>query len=409
MKKIIALSIIYLAFYLSLSAQCIPPGNPILAQVCTYNSNGTYTVPTGYIVTILVQAWGGGGSGGSGGTNSCKGGGGAGAYASSVFTNVSAGSYAIEVGAGGVADGNIGHAGGASRFVYFNSVVAAGGLPGSGATGGQGGQESNCQGDTKHHGGNGIDGITSLGIGGDGGGAVLDATGLLSTIVGLGGVLVNACGNVGVFAGGGGGGKATGTCESGNGQDGQVTVTVLALSSLPVELTKFEAKPLHQNIDLSWETASENNNEKFIIERSFNGSGFLTIGEVRGNGTSTNINQYHFIDKNPNNGDNYYRLKQIDNDGNFEYSYVETVAFKPMDSINIYPTITKNELNIIMPQNSVNATEIAIFSIHGLVLFKQKYEDFEKIQIPLSELPNGQYVVQVNNGNYTQKTQIFKL
>ena len=96
---------------------------------------------------------------------------------------------------------------------------------------------------------------------------------------------------------------------------------------LPVELIDFEAKQDDAGVKLNWSTASETNNDYFIIERSYDASNFKKIGKIDGNGNSLFTNHYSFFDDQPFDGVNYYRLKQVDYDNNFEYSKIIPVLF----------------------------------------------------------------------------------
>ena len=92
------------------------------------------------------------------------------------------------------------------------------------------------------------------------------------------------------------------------------------ISSVPVELTSFTAVSSGNNITLNWKTATETNNFGFVIERSNNNTDFYKVGSLSGFGTSTEINSYQFVDENLAAGKYYYRLKQIDFDGTYNYS-----------------------------------------------------------------------------------------
>ncbi|MCZ7608824.1 MAG: T9SS type A sorting domain-containing protein [Ignavibacterium sp.] len=93
-------------------------------------------------------------------------------------------------------------------------------------------------------------------------------------------------------------------------------------SVVPVELTSFTASVIDGNVILSWSTATETNNSGFEVERSFNGSDFANVAFVAGNGTSLQIHNYSITDKNLVDGNYSYRLKQIDFNGDFEYSKI---------------------------------------------------------------------------------------
>ena len=90
--------------------------------------------------------------------------------------------------------------------------------------------------------------------------------------------------------------------------------------ALPVELASFNANVTGRNVDLSWTTSSESNNAGFDIERrSSEGNEWTKVGNVSGNGTSTQLHDYSYTDRNVFTGKYNYRLKQTDYNGNFEY------------------------------------------------------------------------------------------
>ena len=90
--------------------------------------------------------------------------------------------------------------------------------------------------------------------------------------------------------------------------------------ALPVELASFNANVTGRNVDLNWTTSSESNNAGFDIERrSAEGNEWTKVGNVSGNGTSTQLHDYSYTDRNVFTGKYNYRLKQTDYNGNFEY------------------------------------------------------------------------------------------
>lgn len=92
---------------------------------------------------------------------------------------------------------------------------------------------------------------------------------------------------------------------------------------LPVELTSFTGNYVGNTVKLNWTTATEINNRGFEIQKSVNGSSFATVAFVEGHGTTTEQQQYSFADNTADTRvNNSYRLKQIDFNGNFEYSNV---------------------------------------------------------------------------------------
>ncbi|MCI5057669.1 MAG: T9SS type A sorting domain-containing protein [Flavobacteriales bacterium] len=97
--------------------------------------------------------------------------------------------------------------------------------------------------------------------------------------------------------------------------------------ALPVELTSFSAEEENDaKVHLHWTTNSEINNSHFVIERSQTNDGFEPIGQLQGSGNSNVPKDYYFVDEDPFLGESFYRLKQVDFDGNFEYSKVIAVT-----------------------------------------------------------------------------------
>ena len=97
--------------------------------------------------------------------------------------------------------------------------------------------------------------------------------------------------------------------------------------TLPVELTSFFATANVQSIKLVWQTASEKNNDFFVVEKMKVDQTFEVIGKLNGAGTTVAKTNYSFVDEKPRFGDNYYRLKQTDNDGKYVYSPVISAFF----------------------------------------------------------------------------------
>jgi hypothetical protein len=96
---------------------------------------------------------------------------------------------------------------------------------------------------------------------------------------------------------------------------------------LPVELTSFTAAYVGNDVQLKWATATELNNRGFEIQRSANGSAFTTIAFIEGHGTTTQQQQYSFVDNMVTSNTSYaYRLKQLDFNGAFEYSSIVNVG-----------------------------------------------------------------------------------
>ncbi len=112
---------------------------------------------------------------------------------------------------------------------------------------------------------------------------------------------------------------------------------------LPVELVRFQAQKKDAGILLHWQTASETNNQGFEVQRSTTFEDWEVIGFVEGDINAVTLNDYFFTDKHPISGNNYYRLKQIDLDGKFEYSDIVVVNNIVAQAIQtfVYPNPTE--------------------------------------------------------------------
>lgn len=145
---------------------------------------------------------------------------------------------------------------------------------------------------------------------------------------------------------------------------------------LPVDLLYFRATSKKQTVALEWETASELNNDYFEVLRSEDGEEFETLKEVIGQGTKNTNTKYVEEDEKPLPGVAYYKLKQVDFDGKFTYSEIESVRFEDLNVFfNIYPNPTSGEeINLnLKSENIQGSVTIEIQSMQGKKLFNETF------------------------------------
>lgn len=382
------------------------------AVTMAYYTPGSYTfnVPTGYVANITVQAWGGGGGGGNNNLRA-KGGGGGGAFVTNTYANVPAGNYAIVVGTGGTPGQN----GGSSSYTFTGGTVTAGGGQQGGNNGGNGGSVTGGTGNT---GGAGGGRSAPGGAGGGGGGSGIaagaggNATGPNSAGAGgapgggAGGTDGNS-GQNGSAPGGGGGGRGDGGTESGTGGSGWVIV-IVSSSPLPVELSAFEAKLEGAKVALNWTTATELNNEKFIIESSTEGEIFSAIGEIQGAGTILETRNYRFVHHTPIAGINYYRLKQMDFDGNFAYSKVVAAEAPGKVDLLLFPNPARDLFYLQYPISN-GPSNIQLYDALGRRIKTSigGYTGNYEVKLPES-LAKGTYWLKVERGGKVQTVPVIK-
>ncbi|MBL7935471.1 MAG: T9SS type A sorting domain-containing protein, partial [Bacteroidia bacterium] len=176
---------------------------------------------------------------------------------------------------------------------------------------------------------------------------------------------------------------------------------------LPIELLYFTAISNGNNVDLNWATASELNNNKYEIERSIDGVNFEYLRTINayGDGNSVQKQIYNTKDEKPYNGVSYYRLKQIDKSGEFEYSSIVSVEFKNNAYVSLYPNPAINKLNIKASESYTNATIKIINTIGGEVKQTSKLSSYNGT-IDISDLVSGIYFVIIENGEKVENIKI---
>ncbi|MEO0723254.1 MAG: T9SS type A sorting domain-containing protein [Bacteroidota bacterium] len=179
-----------------------------------------------------------------------------------------------------------------------------------------------------------------------------------------------------------------------------------SLASLPVEMLSFTIKPNDKDVQLTWLTATEINNSHFEIERSTDARVFEKIGLVGGAGTTHYEQQYQFVDQRPATGTNYYRLRQVDYDGQFDYSEIKTAYFETgiADSpkLSLYPNPTLHTLHLQSEQRGIE--NIEVFNSFGQKVLEQQASVSELTHtIDVEGLAAGTYYVRASNS-----TQLIK-
>lgn len=157
---------------------------------------------------------------------------------------------------------------------------------------------------------------------------------------------------------------------------------------LPVSLTSFKAKANLKNVDLTWNTSSENNNSHFEVLRSGDGKTFNKIDEVRGAGTSNDNRSYAYTDRNPLPGVNYYKLKQVDYDGQFSFSEVEAVKSNVATSnFKVAANKQNGSLNLTVYAANEGKATFKIYDLNGRKLVEQELnlgKGYSNVTVPFN-------------------------
>ncbi|MCX2740651.1 T9SS type A sorting domain-containing protein [Pontibacter anaerobius] len=181
-----------------------------------------------------------------------------------------------------------------------------------------------------------------------------------------------------------------------------------AVAPLPVQLMSFKGSVQGANVNLTWATAQELDNDKFVVERSLDGRSFSEIGKVTGRGNSSTRINYTFTDTNPAEGINYYRLRQVDFDGAEETSNVVALQFKgTQHTLNgniakVYPTITSSDVTVSF---ALRNAQVTVLNANGQQV--AQYGNVNNaVVVPAAHLHPGIYFVKVSDGTQ-QQTQRF--
>lgn len=169
---------------------------------------------------------------------------------------------------------------------------------------------------------------------------------------------------------------------------------------LPVELIHFEVSANDNNKALlNWTTASENNNDYFEVQKSTTGNKWETIGKVSGMGsTNTEVN-YEFTDPTSISGLTYYRLKQVDFNGEYEFSPLRSIELISSKKITVYPNPAQSIFIIEGYEGEVN--NINLFNVLGESMNKKvsiKRSNGTMVEIDASVLPKGTYILRTPQG-----------
>lgn len=176
-------------------------------------------------------------------------------------------------------------------------------------------------------------------------------------------------------------------------------VKISGNQALPVRLTSLTANAVNSKSVISFSTATEENNDYFEIERASDGIEFFSIGEVKGAGTTTSVQNYRFTDETPLSGTNYYRLKQVDFDGQFTYSPVVTVQFDGPGGFRLFPVPVKNQLQLQLDEPDAFESQWTVYNALGqLVLSGVLPEDQSSLDLNVSDLAPGMYWLQRTSG-----------
>lgn len=196
-------------------------------------------------------------------------------------------------------------------------------------------------------------------------------------------------------------------------QEHEITICLTG-STLAVNLVNFTGSKSADNNLLQWTTSGENNSHHFDLEYSTDGAGFLKIGTIMAQGTSSGLKKYNFLHQQVAGKTAYYRLKIYDNGGNFKYSDI-TVVKRDKNRYIVYPVYPnpfneKMSVTIESPTNKM--TELYLSDVSGKIIKHMSYNlktGVNNIELEhLNNLSPGIYLLKIRNDETNNSIRLFK-
>lgn len=184
--------------------------------------------------------------------------------------------------------------------------------------------------------------------------------------------------------------------------EGQFTIG----TPLPVSWMYFNANRSAETVLLKWATAMEENNDRFVIERTNAQGVFEAIDSLNGEGNASQQRQYQYIDRNAPSRSVQYRIKQVDIDGRFSYSaIVQLQASATSGKLTVYPNPARDQVYVKgLPVSEVST--VTVLDLAGKSVLKTTMKAGESINI--SKLIPGQYLIRIQNKEATQVLKLVK-
>jgi hypothetical protein len=195
--------------------------------------------------------------------------------------------------------------------------------------------------------------------------------------------------------------------------DGQTTSLSLTVNcALPIELLSFNAKALRAKAQLEWITASEINSDYFIVQRSLDGRTFEDIGKIKAAGNSTSLKNYTYSDRSIKSSFVYYRLCEVDFDGEKSLSEIVKVNFEfsSLEIMGMFVNRENQSIKLFVSNNSDQRIEYRITDILGKIMSNGTSiteKGISVINIDSRHFSQGLYFLTIDGGEATISSKIF--
>ncbi len=181
---------------------------------------------------------------------------------------------------------------------------------------------------------------------------------------------------------------------------------------LPVQLVSFTGEVIDEGNVLEWLTLTEVNSSGFELQRSLNGVDYTKIAAVKAAGFSSQPNNYQYVDMVEGDRSYYYRLKMIDQNGDYKYSgsilLERTISNQNLVSF-VFPNPFKNELNVVFGNLINREITVCVYELSGKVIYKRLFNPNDiacKLTFDQSILSSGIYLIQITDGEKTYSSKL---
>lgn len=174
-------------------------------------------------------------------------------------------------------------------------------------------------------------------------------------------------------------------------------------TSLPVAWSDFSGTINEDGIDLNWVTAVEENNDHFRVMRSIDGENYEMLETIAGAGTTRNSSEYEFFDSQPQPGVNYYKIRQVDFDGQFSDSDVLSFTFDPKSELSwnfVGPIPAQSNLNLSFNSGDYQNLSLEVFDVRGQLVRAQELNaeaGINTLSMNVENLLSGIYFIRIRN------------
>ncbi|MCJ0741399.1 T9SS type A sorting domain-containing protein [Pedobacter montanisoli] len=186
------------------------------------------------------------------------------------------------------------------------------------------------------------------------------------------------------------------------------SITMQVDPSLPIRLYSFTVQKEQQKVKVNWQTLTETNNKEFIVGRSTDGIHYTEIAKVPGAINSLSRKYYQVVDATPAPRINYYKLEQLDLNGQLTEIGIKALDFSfTGNQLSLYPNPVKNVLNINFVSNTFNQLQLS--DVTGKVIYQaQLNAQTQAHQINLSGYPVGVYILLLKGAQQQLQQKVIK-